>query len=545
MVEGDADPFGGFGFAIRTFQVSGSDLRVSRRWQRTPLIGDEGAPKSEVTITGTAVGEKDDVCVIGTRRAAAQFHLILTPDSSAKERWEFQKVHEYVIGTDLNDNPPDRLLRLQVERFDKVPPTAVLFVYDSDSEIGIEEGWTLECQMDQSVFNQLCGDLVAGSVDRIFLGIEWEAGLVQYKYAPPSHPNTWGLIRRSEDASPEPMRGYLTSTTWRIGKPTAGTQRSKDHKLAQTCEEWTTSFYAESKEKNEHWGGRSQSIMGYLAKKITENHNGSAARLSWKLDSAKEFVQRLDSALHENDGPFANEKYNIWEHRDLGNLIRTTKPSQRESFVDLSELSVLINEYLSIDWLQNEYLGWVFLDVIVSTKIISSIELYLKHINGVSYEIFSGTKWKMIIWKIITRPLTFLFGWILPAVGFYYIGQWSLPTGIGLAVIYYGYSSFLVAKWLFHRLLLLLSGKPTPTRRLLELTEETEAVYSNLAGPMLHLKEVHAAFDRARDRGVGWDHRVFYILDRIGTGGSEAWKNRLPNSGAIVRAQDFEDESAA
>jgi hypothetical protein len=68
MTDTETKPFGGYGFAIRTFWISGTDLVVSRRWEREWLIEPNAVARFSTSITGKAISEKDRVCVIGKDR---------------------------------------------------------------------------------------------------------------------------------------------------------------------------------------------------------------------------------------------------------------------------------------------------------------------------------------------------------------------------------------------------------------------------------------------------------------------------------------------
>jgi hypothetical protein len=90
-------------------------------------------------------------------------------------------------------------------------------------------------------------------------------------------------------------------------------------------------------------------------------------------------------------------------------------------------------------------------------------------------------------------------------------------------VIWYGYNLFMVAVRLGRSLFSLLSGKATPPRLFLEMHQ----VYATLTGPLLHVRTVRTAFERAAEKGVIWDPPIFYILDRLAKEEPEVWDNRL------------------
>jgi hypothetical protein len=105
--------------------VSGRDLKLHHRWQRSRLEREE---KSELftSIHGLAVGDRDDVCVIGTPKRSKEFALVIRPDSNTKETWERLRRNYLVADRDLNRRIAERRIRdLQYEALDKRPPTAI------------------------------------------------------------------------------------------------------------------------------------------------------------------------------------------------------------------------------------------------------------------------------------------------------------------------------------------------------------------------------------------------------------------------------------
>ena len=102
-----------------------------------------------------------------------------------------------------------------------LPPTATLFSLEADRELGIEEGWVIECTIPREVRDQLVQDILAGKANEISVGIKWLSGLVRDKHAPPSVTTTWGLFRTEADSSPEPLQGHVESLTWELALPRA------------------------------------------------------------------------------------------------------------------------------------------------------------------------------------------------------------------------------------------------------------------------------------------------------------------------------------
>jgi hypothetical protein len=76
----------------------------------------------------------------------------------------------------------------------------------------------MDCRLPLLVLKQLEDDLIAQKAQKIFIGIEWEAGLVRNEHAPPSCPTTWGLFKTKENGEPEPLRGHVKLFGWTLSQ---------------------------------------------------------------------------------------------------------------------------------------------------------------------------------------------------------------------------------------------------------------------------------------------------------------------------------------
>lgn len=208
------DPFGGYGFAIRTFWFNVTDIRLHRAWSRESLITDK--PAFSNFVTGKAVSE-DRVGVIGQDGSINEFNFTLTEDTDAKTSWEsIKRTDELLLKLSQSKYQPEhiRIKQLISERFDENPPTATLFSWEDDWEIGVKAGWSIECKVPPDIFSKIEDEMKANSVTSFFMGVKWEAGLIRDEYAPPSIPTVWGLYCLEENRSPEPLRGYVSSIKW-------------------------------------------------------------------------------------------------------------------------------------------------------------------------------------------------------------------------------------------------------------------------------------------------------------------------------------------
>src|SRR5215470_17315675 len=200
MTDTETKPFGEYGFAIRTFWLKGTDLSVSRRWHRSDSdSGTEPGDGFSTSITGKATSEKDSVCVIGKEdRGTKEFHLTIKSDAYAAQEWEWMRRTREVIVKNDGTTPELRIRAHIYDTLSKDPPTATLFVTEDDWEVGSKGGWSIECAVPPSVLAQLEAELRTQSAQELYLGIEWEGGLVYDEHAPPSFPTSWGLFTIGE-----------------------------------------------------------------------------------------------------------------------------------------------------------------------------------------------------------------------------------------------------------------------------------------------------------------------------------------------------------
>lgn len=257
---------------------------------------------------------------------------------------------------------------------------------------------------------------------------------------------------------------------------------------------------------------------------------------------SEQFVSQLDSDLRIYSGsPFKNDK-TLWKHLNFRDFLGQTTAAQRGEFYEPGDA---IREYLSSPRLRNDYFDWLVLDVIVAQKLTALFELFMQQKHGTfAYGMVGNVWWKLLLVKMVTVPLSFVFGWVLPAVGFYFLARWSLWVGVALAALYYGVSIFLLARWLWFKALALLPGRPSLRRRLISQIEQLENIYSLLSGPVIHAGLLRSTFDRSVDKGVLWDQSVFYILDGVAQRNPQPWRNLLHTDMDLREAlQNFENNS--
>jgi hypothetical protein len=122
-----------------------------------------------------------------------------------------------------------------------------------------------------------------------------------------------------------------------------------DDTFAEDVDQWREAFKARRAEQAKDWMNRCDSALSALGRTIAawcQAQGRKPGELRAKLEEAEWFMQRLDEALHQQRGPFAEEKHYLWANRNLFGLYRSTKPSQRESFINLPGLEEVVTEYL-------------------------------------------------------------------------------------------------------------------------------------------------------------------------------------------------------
>lgn len=250
-----------------------------------------------------------------------------------------------------------------------------------------------------------------------------------------------------------------------------------------------------------------------------------------KVSDAHEFIISLDGALHQEWGPFANERGcrgQLWQHRDLLHLYRSTKASERDYFVNLRDLKDAAREYIESPWLHNLYLDWVFLDALTAGEIVVAMEKLQIAKLGFVYAICDGVAWKLALWRWVS-PLVSLLEWFAPAALAIYFSSLS-PWVFWLAGVYYATALVFLITWLGWRIRLLIRRQPTPAQKLMKIVDEAGRAYHSLAGPILHLPSIIKAFENATVNGVTFDHITYYILDHVSKKNPAVWDTNLRDS---------------
>jgi len=225
MSQPKTDILGGYGFALRTFYVTCSQLVVTRFWSVNRWSSDERKlpdvpPRLEMLINGIATIDLDSISVIGKKDNPKELSLRLTSDTNSKTKWEDHRASVEVLARDA----PHPLKEELYKRLSKTPPTADLSVFEEDliddefKTTLVKKGWYLECQVPYGILSELVSDIVSGRIEECKIGIDWEMGAIRYERTPPHRPADWGVITYFPETTPEPLWGCVTFLNW---QPTA------------------------------------------------------------------------------------------------------------------------------------------------------------------------------------------------------------------------------------------------------------------------------------------------------------------------------------
>lgn len=314
--------------------------------------------------------------------------------------------------------------------------------------------------------------------------------------------------------------------------------------LVQEYKHWISALKKQVTEGGgkEEWQRCAQTYddVGYSVAQWCAANNKSPKETKAHLANAERFLRKLDETIHDKD--YTSEKGRaIWQHvHNFKSFIQSIKPNRRDEFGEDSRFSEALDEYIHRSSLQSDHLDWLMLDLLLIVQCSSVYHAYMQLAHGAGFVLFGGVRWKMFLWKLFMRPIGFVAGWILPAVGFYYLARWSEGLGVGLAVLYYGASVGMLLYGIWLRIVAMLNSMPNPKRVLLNRINQFDKIYPLLAAPTMHLETFRRAFDHAQDNGANFDQRLFYILDRVHARSPHMW--RTGTRGGYYQHFSYEDE---
>jgi hypothetical protein len=363
VAEPELTPLRKFSISDRIFHVTAHNLKIYRSWSNSESHL-ETSPEFFVSISGTAVSDKDDVRIIDTDRRSGEFDLVIRSNVKSKETWGTIKARGATA--DLNKDQSTRehqILDLQYKIFDKSPPTATLLANGDEPQIDIKGGWSLECQIEQGILERLCTDIADRRVGAVSIAVKWTAGLIEDSVLDLREllGATWGMLRIN--GRPVPLRGHISHISWGLAAEAVPTQHPSSGALSDACENWLSSFDSNRREQREAWMDRcafSLNDQAQIIRRWCNSHGETVSGFRRMMDRAQEFTRLLDDALHDKNGPFAGERWFLWVHRNIGELYRNTNRSQRDQFVEVI-FHDTVRDYLKDPSLQTAYLDWLIL----------------------------------------------------------------------------------------------------------------------------------------------------------------------------------------
>ena len=175
---------------------------------------------------------------------------------------------------------------------------------------------------------------------------------------------------------------------------------------------------------------------------------------------------------------------------------------------------------------QNPYLDWVFVEALILGENLAFRDRLMAQRYGLSYALY-GTGWKAWALRLVTRPLSFASGWLLPGALLWWLGQTYPLAAVWGAVAYYGLSLLLLARFVVARIGYRLREGASPARKLGELLGLMDAAYDEMAEEIVHVPSLQQAIAAARGKGAVWPSQAHVILDAVAARSPSGWDRRL------------------
>ena len=207
---------------LRTFRVEVKNLKLHRSYS-AKRRSEETDVFDEITFHGDAVLEKDSVAFIGEEQNKAQeFPLTIRSSGNSqsfkeyleKEWGQVQAISPSAERFKGADPTIYGFVQRVAKRLTEDPPSAMLFCSPSDWELGMEEGWAIECVLPREALGRFQDDFLARRIGRCVLSLDWVGGLVNDRHAPPVIPVTWGVLKGEDDGGY--LCGHVTGFGWEV-----------------------------------------------------------------------------------------------------------------------------------------------------------------------------------------------------------------------------------------------------------------------------------------------------------------------------------------
>lgn len=228
----------------------------------------------------------------------------------------------------------------------------------------------------------------------------------------------------------------------------------------------------------------------------------------------------------QNASPKLKSRKTLWHHVRLHSLLLTASAGDLAREIDVNTLKEAANTYIAHPWMQNAYLDWVFIEALMLGENLAFSDQFLKQRYGLSYVLY-GTSWKAWAFRLVTKPLSFAVGWLLPGALLLWLGMAYPLAALGCAVLYYGWSLFLLARFIVARIRYRLREGAFPVRKVGELLRLMNIAYEQMAEEIVHVPSLQAAIADAREKGAVWPAQVYIILDAVAARSPSSWNRSV------------------
>lgn len=247
-----------------------------------------------------------------------------------------------------------------------------------------------------------------------------------------------------------------------------------------------------------------------------------------KLSDTAYLVRDLYEALTEpeNASPKLKNRTTFWRHMRLDWLLPKASAGELAREIDVNAVKAVANNYIACPWMQNAYLDWVFIEALMLGENLAFSDHLLKLRFGLSYALY-GTSWKARAFRLAAKPLSFALGWLAPGALLLWLGTAYPLAALTMAVLYYGWSLFLLVRFVVNRVRYRLREGASPARKLAELARLMHIAYEQMAEEIVHVPSLQAAIAAAREKGASWPSQLYVILDLVVSRSPSSW-NRAP-----------------
>jgi hypothetical protein len=253
----------------------------------------------------------------------------------------------------------------------------------------------------------------------------------------------------------------------------------------------------------------------------------SGWEINQKLWRSARLVHELYQAVTPgtSEPPRLKSKHTLWQHIDLRTFLQSANTEEKDAPTDHSAIKSLANAYIASVWMQNSYLDWVFVDSLMVGQLIGAFQVIMKFKYGIGYTMF-GKRWKAILFRVFSVPMTFLLGWVAPGAFCWWLYRMSPTAAIVIAAAYYVVSIAMMLRYFARLILYRLRVGRTPRREMIDRVAASEVAYAELREETIHVPSLRRAVELARESGVLWEPQIFSIIDNVTAQTPTTWIRR-------------------